>query len=49
MPTRYAIDGLRQALFYPDLHNFGPDLAALCLFGVASLGAATLVMRRTWR
>jgi ABC-2 type transport system permease protein len=49
VPTRYAIDALRQALFYPDLRTFGPNLAALCLFCAASLGAGSLAMRRAWR
>src|ERR1700721_2723066 len=26
VPTRYAIDGLRQALFYPDLIGVGRDI-----------------------
>lgn len=46
VPTRYAIDALRQSLFYPDLHAVGGDLLALCAFasGFALLGV--LVLRR---
>src|SRR5262249_60159333 len=29
VPTRYAIDGLRQSLFYPDLYAFPPDIPVL--------------------
>ena len=35
IPTRYAIDGMRQALFYPDLRGMTTDLLALGLFSLA--------------
>ena len=49
MPTRYAIDGLRQALFYPDLIGFGRDLSVLSTCAVASLILAALFLNRAWR
>ena len=45
-PMRYAIDGLRQALFYSDLTGFGLDLAALLGTAVLSVAAGTFVMQR---
>ena len=44
-PMRYAIDGLRQSLFYPDLTGFGLDLAALLGTAALSVAAGTVVMR----
>lgn len=43
-PTRYAIDGLRQTLFYPDLAGFGVDLAILtdAALVAAALGAVAV-------
>ncbi len=46
VPTRYAIDGLRQTLFYPDLRGVGGDLAAIAAFAAAGLGAGTVALRR---
>jgi len=48
-PIRYAVDGMRQALFYPDLRGFGADLAVLAGTAIASvlLGSAAAV--RSWR
>ena len=45
-PMRYAIDGLRQSLFYPDLTGFGLDLAALLGTAALSVAAGTFVMQR---
>ncbi len=45
-PMRYAIDGLRQSLFYPELTGFGLDLAALLGTAAFSVAAGTLVMQR---
>ena len=45
-PIRYAIDGMRQALFYPNLSGFSRDLAVL--LGAAALSVligSTLVHR----
>jgi len=49
VPTRYAIDGLRQALFYPDLVGFGRDLSVLSACAVASVVLASLTLARAWR
>lgn len=49
VPTSYAIEGLRQALFYPDLAGFGRDLAALGGFAALSLAAAPWMLLRKWR
>jgi ABC-type multidrug transport system permease subunit len=49
VPTRYAIDGLRQALFYPDLVGFGPDLAVLSGCAVLSVSLASVILARAWR
>jgi ABC-2 type transport system permease protein len=49
VPTSYAIDGLRQALFYPDIEGFGGDVAALAVAAALALGAGTMAMNRTWR
>ncbi len=37
VPTSYAINGLRQALFYPDLVGFGRDLLVLTLCAAVSV------------
>ena len=49
VPTSYAIEGLRQTLFYPDLIGFERDLLVLvgCAIGAVVAGAAALA--RTWR
>jgi ABC-type multidrug transport system permease subunit len=49
VPTRYAIDGLRQALFYPDLVGFGHDLFVLSACAAASIALAALMLTRSWR
>jgi ABC-2 type transport system permease protein len=49
VPTRYAIDGLRQALFYPDLIGFGRDLAVLSACAALSIVLASLMLARAWR
>jgi ABC-type multidrug transport system permease subunit len=49
MPTRYAIDALRQALFYPDLVGFGRDITVLTVCAVVSVALATLMLTRAWR
>jgi ABC-2 type transport system permease protein len=49
VPTRYAIDGLRQALFYPDLVGFGRDLLVLLTCAVASIVLASFTLTRAWR
>ena len=49
VPTSYAIEALRQALFYPDLLGFWRDLGVLSVAAVAfaALGAAAL--SRAWK
>jgi uncharacterized membrane-anchored protein/ABC-type multidrug transport system permease subunit len=49
VPTKYAIEGLRQALFYPDLRGFGHDLSVLIGCAVLSTVLASAVLARTWR
>ena len=48
VPIRYAIDGLRQCLFYPDLHGLATDLIVLSATAgvVVLIGAVTV--RRSW-
>jgi len=49
VPTRYAIDGLRQALFYPELIGVGRDLLVLSGCAVASVVLAAATLARVWR
>ena len=49
VPTSYAINGLRQALFYPDLLGFGRDLAALLVCATIAALLASLALTRAWR
>ena len=49
VPTSYAIEGLRQALFYPDLRGVGFDLLVLSGCGVVSVLLASLMLARAWR
>ncbi|MGH2719013.1 MAG: ABC transporter permease, partial [Actinomycetota bacterium] len=46
VPTRYAIDALRQSLFYPDLHGYAGDLLALCAFAAGFILLGIVVLRR---
>lgn len=48
LPTSYAIDGLRQALFYPDLRGVGRDLAVLLAAAACAVACAALALRRGW-
>lgn len=47
-PFRYAIDGMRQALFYPDLQGFSTDLAVLVGTALLAILLGALVVRRSW-
>jgi ABC-2 type transport system permease protein len=47
-PFRYAIDGMRQALFYPDLTGFSSDIAVLLGTAVIAVFWGSLVVRRSW-
>jgi len=49
IPTSYAIEGLRQALFYPDLVGFGRDLLVVAGCAAAALVAGGLALGRAWR
>ncbi len=49
VPTSYAIEGLRQALFYPDLRGFGHDLLVLTGCAALSTALASLLLARAWR
>jgi ABC-2 type transport system permease protein len=47
-PFRYAIDGMRQALFYPNLTGFSTDLAVLVGTAIVAILLGSLVVRRSW-
>ena len=49
VPTSYAINGLRQALFYPDLIGFQRDLGVLLGCAVLSVALASMALARAWR
>jgi ABC-type multidrug transport system permease subunit len=49
VPTSYAINGLRQALFYPDLIGFERDLLVLTGCAALSVALASLMLTRAWR
>ena len=49
VPTSYAIDAMRQTLFYPDLHGVAIDLAVIAAFTLAATGAGTVAFRRAAR
>jgi ABC-2 type transport system permease protein len=49
VPTSYAIEGLRQALFYPDLVGFSRDLMVLSGCAAVSIGLAAMILARAWR
>jgi ABC-2 type transport system permease protein len=48
VPTSYAIDGLRQNLFYPRLYGFGADLRVLLGTAIVAVVVGGLVVRRAW-
>jgi len=47
-PFRYAIDGMRQSLFYPDLSGLPLDILVLTTTAVVCLIGGGLVIRRSW-
>jgi ABC-type multidrug transport system permease subunit len=49
VPTSYAIEGLRQALFYPDLIGFGTDMLVLSGSALLSVAVASVVLTRALR
>jgi ABC-2 type transport system permease protein len=48
VPTRYAIDGMRQALFYQSLDGITTDLTVLCAAAVVACALGSLSVRRSW-
>jgi ABC-2 type transport system permease protein len=46
VPTSYAIDAIRQILFYPDLTGVARDLLALCAFTAATSAGGVYALRR---
>jgi ABC-2 type transport system permease protein len=49
IPTRYAIDGMRQALFYPDLQGVSTDITVLLGTAVLSAIIGSFAVRRSWK
>ena len=49
IPVRYAIDGMRQALFYPDLQGVGKDIIILIGTAIFAVILGSLAVRRSWR
>jgi len=49
VPTRYAIDGMRQTLFYPDLRGLTTDLLVLGAFAAAALACGVVALGRSAR
>ncbi|MBO0823153.1 MAG: ABC transporter permease [Actinobacteria bacterium] len=48
VPTSYAIDGLRQSLFYPGLYGFGADMRVLLGTALLAVAVGGVVVRRAW-
>jgi ABC-type multidrug transport system permease subunit len=48
VPTRYAIDGLRQSLFYPGLEGVTFDLEVLFATALLAIAAGAFFVRRSW-
>ena len=48
VPTRYSIDALRQALFYPNPVGLPFSLLALAAYAVLCVGLGALILRRSW-
>lgn len=49
VPARYAIDGMRQALFYNTLDGIPGDLTVLCLAALISCLLGSFFVRRAWQ
>jgi ABC-type multidrug transport system permease subunit len=47
-PIRYSIDGMRQALFYPDLTGFSADMTVLIGTALVAILVGSFVVRRSW-
>lgn len=48
VPIRFAIDGMRQALFYADLHGVMTDLVVLGVTAGGAIALGSLTVRRAW-
>lgn len=48
VPIRYAIDGMRQALFYPDLDGVNTDLIVLVVTALVAVIIGSIAVRRSW-
>ena len=48
IPTRYSIDALRQALFYPNPTGLPFAMLVLALYAIACVGVGVFIMRRSW-
>jgi len=48
VPIRYAIDGMRQALFYPNLDGVTTDLAVLVMTALVSVAIGSIAVRHSW-
>jgi ABC-2 type transport system permease protein len=47
-PMRYAIDGMRQAMFYPDLSGLATDIAILVTTALVAVVLASRIVRQSW-
>ncbi len=47
-PIRYAIDGMRQALFYPTLDGVNTDLVVLVMTALLATAIGSVAVRRSW-
>ncbi len=47
-PIRYAIDGMRQALFYPTLDGVNTDLIVLMVTALLTTAIGSVAVRRSW-
>ncbi|HEY4389486.1 MAG TPA: ABC transporter permease, partial [Ktedonobacteraceae bacterium] len=47
-PMRYAIDGMRQAMFYPDLSGLATDIAILVATALVAVVLASRIVRQAW-
>lgn len=49
IPIRYAIDGVRQTLFYPDLQGVGKDIVILTATALVSVLLGSLLIRKSFK
>ena len=48
IPMRYAIDAMRQALFYPTLDGVSKDLLVLSITALFAIILGSYTVRRSW-